>query len=251
MAEETVTNPTETETPNSSTTPTPSTDKPIDKVDLGLGPDDEPKPGEPTPTDDPPKEPEAKGDGEVDERYGAPEGDAGYDIKLEGDIEIDADALAMVTPELKELNLSNTAATKLIGTFAEKVLPHYEEVFTKNLEQSILVQRTEWEGAARDLIAGKDAEGKALVAKNAAGEELSFDGRDMKGVQAVAARALDRLAPQGFREFLNETGLGVHPQMVSLMYQVGKAIAEDGDFETGSVPKKELTREEKFYGPKG
>ena len=110
---------------------------------------------------------------------------------------------------------------------------------------SIVTTRTEWEGAARDLIAGKEG----LEAKNAAGEVLSFDGKDLKGVQATAARVLDKYAPEGFREFLNETGLGVHPQMISFAYQVAKATAEDRDVETTAATKKELSREEKYYGP--
>jgi hypothetical protein len=211
-----------------------------DKIDLGLDGDD-PKPEDgPTPTD--PSNP----DDAPDARYGAPEGD--YEITLGDDVTIDTEALAFVAPELKELNLSNEAATKLIGTFAEKVLPHYEAQFTKNLEQSIITTRTEWEGAARDLVAGKNAAGEPLIAKNAAGDELSFDGKDLKGVQAIAQRALDRIAPAGFREFLTETGLGVHPQMIAFAYQAGKALAEDQDFETGSVAKVPLTREQKYYG---
>lgn len=232
-----------TETPNSDQTTTPN-DAPADKIDLSKDGDD-PKPEDkPTPTD-------GGGDDAPDARYGAPEEGTAYDIKLEGDAKIDADAMAMVEPELRALNLSNESANQLIGVFADKVLPHYQTVFQKDLEQSIVTTRTEWEGAARDLVSGKDKEGGELVAKNKAGDELSFDGKDLKGVQSIAARALDKLAPQGFREFLDETGLSVHPQMVAFTYQVGKAIAEDQDFETETVPTKaELSRTEKYYGPK-
>lgn len=252
MSVETETNTTETVEASSTETPTPSpTETPSaepkegeapEKIDLGEE-GDKPKEGETE--GDKPKE------GEADERYGAPEGDAAYEIKLEGDDQIDADALAMVTPALKELNLSNAAANKLVGVFAGEVLPHYEKQFEKALEGQIAVQRTEWEGAARDLIAGKSEAGEPLVAKNAAGDELSFDGKDMKGVQAAAAKVMDKYAPEGFRKFLNETGLGVHPQLISFIYQVAKATAEDGDFEGGSIPKKELSRTEKYYPPKG
>lgn len=205
------------------------------KIDLGL---DEDAPADKV---------EDKASDEPDARYGAPEGDAAYDIKLEGDATLDTEALAMADPLLRELNLSNDSANKLIGTFAEKILPHYQEQFNKSLEAEIVTTRTEWEGAARDLVKGKNEAGEELVAKNKAGEVLGFDGKDLKGVQSIAAKALDRLAPTGFREFLDKTGLGVHPQMIAFAYQAGKAIAEDQDFETGAVQKTALTREQKYY----
>lgn len=237
---------TTTEQPSSTETPTtPAADAPVDKIDLSK--EDGPDPDPDKPTDTPPGD----DDDAPDARYGAPEEGTAYDIKLEGDAKIDADALAMVEPELRALNLSNESAQQLVGVFAEKVLPHYQGLFEKNLEASILTTRTGWENAARDLVAGKDAEGAELLAKNKAGEDLSFDGKDLKGVQSVAARALDRLAPKGFREFLDETGLSVHPQMVAFTYQVGKAIAEDQNFDTETVQNQtELTRTEKYYGRK-
>lgn len=218
-----------------------------EKIDLGAA---DPKAADPADPADPkaadPADPKVD---EPDARYGAPPEDQPYDIKLEGDIQLDKEAVELAAPALRELNLSNEGATKLIGVFAEKVLPHYEEQFTKNLESQIVTTRTEWEGAARDLIAGKNAAGEVLEAKNAAGEVLSFDDKDLKGVQSIAARVLDRYAPAGFREFLNETGLGVHPQMISFAYQVAKATAEDRDVESAATTKKEMSRTEKYYGP--
>lgn len=235
----------QTDPQSSPETPTtPSTETQPDKIDLAAEDGPDPDPDKPT---DAPKE----GDDEVDARYGAPEEGTAYEIKLEGDQTIDADALAMVEPELRALNLSNESANQLIGVFAEKVLPHYQDQFQKALDQSIVTTRTEWEGAARDLVAGKDKDGGELVAKNKAGEELGFDGRDLKGVQSIAAKALDRLAPEGFRKFLDESGLSVHPQMIAFAYQAGKAIAEDQSFETETTPSKaEPTRVEKYYGKK-
>ena len=157
--------------------------------------------------------------------------------------------MELATPLMRELNLSNAGATKLVSTFAEAILPHYQDQFTKELEANILATRAEWETAARDLVKGKSATGEQLLAVNAAGEPLGFDGKTIQEVQSVAAKALDRIAPKGFREFLTETGLGVHPQMIAFCYQAGKALAEDQDFETGHVPKRELTREEKYYPP--
>lgn len=230
-----------TETENSGTetttsTETPSTETSTEKIDLGAETETE------TST-----ETETKTEGEVDERYGAPEGEADYEITLPEGQTVDEEAMKIFSPELKALNLSNASANQLVGVFAEKVLPHYQAQFQKDLEADIVTTRTGWEAAARDLIAGKDKDGNELKAQNKAGEDLSFDGKDLKGVQSVAAKVLDKYAPAGFREFLNDTGLGVHPQMIALMYQLGKATAEDGDFETAAPAKVELTREEKYY----
>jgi hypothetical protein len=244
MLEDQETNTTETgeqnstETSETSTTETKSAEQ--DKIDLGV-----------TEIDDAKGEENTEEKSEADARYGAPAEGEAYALEIkdaEGkEIALDKDAVEMVAPALRELNLSNEGASKLVSVFADKVLPHYEKAFADNLEQTIVATRTEWEGAARDLVAGKDG----LEAKNAAGEVLSFDGKDLKGVQSIAAKVLDKYAPEGFREFLNETGLGVHPQMISLMYQVGKATAEDREVETTATTKKELSREEKYYGPQG
>lgn len=246
----------ETETANSEvTTETASTEKATpenpnpapdekteEKIDLGkTDPDNkDPDKANPNPEKD-----------EVDARYGAPADDAAYEITgLPEGMTVDAEALEMVAPALRELNLSNEGASKLMGVYAEKVLPHVEKQVIAAVESNIVKQRTEWEGAARDLISGKAEDGSALVAKNAAGEVLGFDGKDMKGVSAIAARALDRLAPEGFRQFLDDTGLGVHPQMVAFAYQAGKAIAEDREIETGTVAAKPVERVDKYYPPK-
>ena len=50
-------------------------------------------------------------------------------------------------------------------------------------------------------------------------------------------------------EFLNENGLGNHPQMMRFTFLASKAISEDTNFERGAgVPSAPLTREEKYYG---
>ncbi len=241
MADEIVTNTETTDTKNSEATETSTTEAKAteekssatteEKIDLAKGEGD--------------KTTETK-EAEVDARYGAPAEGEDYAIEIKGQT-LDKEAITLASPVLRELNLSNEGATKLVSTFAEKVLPHYEQQFQNNLEATITTQRTEWEGAARDLIAGKDAAGEALVAKNVAGEVLGFDGNDMKGVQKVCARALDRYFPAGFRQFLDDTGIGVHPQMIAGIYQVGKMAGEDKDFETTGTTPSVPSRVDKYY----
>jgi hypothetical protein len=188
-----------------------------------------------------------------DELFGAPAEDAEYEIEgLPEGMTIDKEALDAVAPTFRELGLSNKGASKVAGIYAEKVLPHVEKQVMTGIEQNIITQRKEWEDAAVDAVKTNGAE-----LKNAAGEALTFDGLPMEKVRAVAAKALDQIAPQGFREWLKETGLSVHPQMVAFAYQAGKRLAEDTEIEAhdnpGSKPDERRARRagglhpEKFY----
>lgn len=250
MADETNT----TETPNSTdqtsqTTPdekpaqgepstTPET-KGDDKIDLG-GDDADDKSGD----DDDKKAEPSDEDKARAELFGAPEGDAAYEIgDLPEGIEIDKEALEAVAPTFKELGLSNKGASKVAAVYAEKVLPIVGEKFKANLETQIVDQRREWENDTLQAIKGE------VELKTASGDKIDFGGAGVKQVQQVAAKALDRIAPVGFRDFLKETGLGQHPAMVAFAFRVGQLISEDQDFGGGgggdTKPKSET---EKFYG---
>lgn len=189
--------------------------------------------------------------GDVDDNFGAPEEGAAYEITgLPEGMEIDKAALDAITPIARELNLSNAGLSKIAQVYAEKVLPSVGQASLDDLQNQITEQRTAWETEARAAVAGKDAEGKDIVLKNVKGETLAFDGKPMKDVQRVAAKALDRFAPEGFRQFLEDTGLGVHPQMIAFAYQAGKRISEETNFEAsgGGDANREKSRAEKFYG---
>lgn len=167
--------------------------------------------------------------------FGAPAEGEEYVIEgLPEGMDIDKEALDAVAPVARELGLSSKGLSKIAGVYAEKVLPHVAQQVTTKLEQEIVARRSEWEGQAKDAVAGK------LELTNKAGEKISFNGEPIESVRATAAKALDRLAPADFREFLDETGLSVHPAMIAFAYKAGKLIAEDTDFET---TEKTTTRE--------
>jgi hypothetical protein len=183
------------------------------------------------------------------ELYGAPAEGEDYTVELPEGTEIDKEALAAITPALRELNLSNVGASKLLSTYAETVLPRVATQVTSQIEAQVLDQRKAWETEARQAIAGKDEKGEPIVLKNDAGDELGFDGKNVEAVRRDAARALDRIAPAGFRDFLKETGLSQHPAMVAFAYQAGKLLAEDSDVSgSGGGAPKEKSRVEKYYG---
>jgi hypothetical protein len=164
--------------------------------------------------------------------FGAPAEGEAYQLEglPEGTV-IDEEALADIAPIARQLGLSNKGLSAVAGVYAEKILPRVAQQTITGIEQNVVAQRSEWEGQARDAITGK------LELKNAAGEPISFNGMDMKAVRGEAAKALDKLAPEGFRQFLDETGLAVHPAMVAFAYNAGQLLAEDReieDTETGS-----------------
>lgn len=178
-----------------------------------------------------------------DENFGAPADDVSYEIAgLPEGMTIDKEALDAITPVARELGLSSVGLSKVAQVYAEKVLPQVQQAAIDNLQNSIVTTRAAWETEARDVIAGK------TELKNSMGEPIQFDGNNQAHVMQVAAKALDKIGPAGFREFLSETGIGVHPMMVAFAYQAGKLLSEDTSFEGNGTTTRELSRTEKFYG---
>lgn len=227
---------------NSSTTTNPST-PPVDDGSL-LNPKDAPADG---------AQPEGEDGNPGDEGeppanaalFGAPADDAEYEISgLPEGVTIDAAALAAVTPLARELNLSSEGLSKLAGVYAESVLPGVVAQLQGDLATQAAQVTKDWATDTRASITG---------GQNAAGEPVEADpvyaGRSVAEVQQTAAKALDKLGGAGFREFLDQHGLGNHPQMMRFAFAAGHAISEDTSFERGGgVPSAPLTREEKYYG---
>ena len=178
--------------------------------------DHEPTPaeyGKPEPTGDKP-EPEAKA--EIPEKYEftAPEG-----------TELDSKAVELFEPVARELGLSNDQAQKLAGLW-----PQLQEQMQQRQAESWGQQVEKW---AADTKADKEIGGEKLTVS-----------------VGHAQKALDTFASKEFREFLDSTGLGNHPEMVRAFAKVGKLMSEDS-FVTGQgngSPKNDLV--EAFYPSK-
>lgn len=165
--------------------------------------------------------------------YGAPEGDAAYEISgLPEGVEIDAEALAVVSPIAKELGLSNEGLSKIAGVYAEKVLPSVIDRVNTELQAGIVATRAEWAQQAMEAIK----------------TDPVYEGKGLADVRKVAAKAIDRFGGEDFRKYLDETGLGDNPAMLRLAYGVGSQIAEDTTFERGGTTTTPKTSVEKFYG---
>lgn len=154
-----------------------------------------------------------------------------YDLKVPEGSTFDAEAFSAVEPTLREINLSNDQAQKLVDAYAGKVMP----ALTKRANDAILNkaadQRKEWADAfEKDPDIGGAKKGDTLSA---------------------AARVFDHYGlkkGEGLRLLLDESGLGNHPDLIRVFAKIGADMAEGG-FERGDVSKHPKAPEERMYGP--
>lgn len=224
-------------TTEAQSTPTPDADKTGDEQKgstllTGADAPEDDTTGDEAKTDDTPPNP----------LLGAPEGD--YEIDL-GDTKVDTEALAFVAPLAKEIGLSQEGMNKLVGVYAEQVLPHVTNSFVKQMEADVAAQRRDWDAQTRLAIAGgKDAEGKDVA------PDPDFQGKPLDEVVATAGKAIRKLGGDDFAQFLETTGMGNDPRMVKFAFRAGAAISEDTTFDRGAPGAKPQSKAELFYGPK-
>ena len=154
---------------------------------------------------------------------GAPEA---YELKAPEGMALDADAVSAAEPVFREMGLTNEQAQKLTDLYA--------------------AQMTRAGSAANDRVVADVAAVRADWAK-AAQTDPDIGGAKLDETKHLAAKAIDGSpASTDFRKFLNDTGLGNHPEMLRIMSFYGARMSEDSFAKGGgSQP---LTREEKFYG---
>jgi hypothetical protein len=152
------------------------------------------------------------GEGEAEEAVGAPEA---YEIALtdaEGNaIALDATLLAEATPILKEIGLTNAQANQ-IAPLALRMMEH---------------------GAAQ-----AEAQGEAMLAEAKRGWLEQFKASELGGAKAeetlhTAAKGLDALGfTKGtpFRDLLDTSGLGNHPDMITTFFRLGSLLSEEPNF---------------------
>lgn len=112
--------------------------------------------------------------------------------------EPDTDLIEQFMPLAKELKLSNAAAQKLYDLYSSA----QDKVFASHTERVI----------------GWAAESRG---------DKEFGGAGFAANLAVADKALGRLGSPALRELLKATGLGNHPEIIRVFYQVGKVLPED------------------------
>ncbi len=124
-----------------------------------------------------------------------------YEFKTAEGQELDAEAVKAFEPIAKELNLSNEQAQKLVDVYGGKIMPKLVEQQAAQWQQQI----EQW---SEQVKADKDL-----------GTDASI---------GAAQKAMDKFGSPELKQYLNETGLGNHPELVRIFANIGKAMSEDG-----------------------
>jgi hypothetical protein len=175
------------------TTETTEATEPTETTEATTEPVEETKaeaPKEEAPKEEAPKE-EAKPE---DKEPNAPES---YDFKND---EIAPEVKTAFGEVAKELDLSQENADKVLN----KMIPVLQERADANLEKV----RNEWLEASKN--------------------DKEIGGNNLEKNLGYAKKALTKFATDDLRNFLNETSLGNHPEVIRLMTRIGKSISEDG-----------------------
>ncbi len=164
----------------------------------------------PANSDDPTKSTEKKNGEEqgkpTDKKNDANKSDVGapekYEFKApEEGQELDKGALEVFEPIARELNLNNEQAQKLVDVYGSKIMP----AINKQLAEGWQKQTEQW---AETVKADKE-----LGSDESIGE---------------AQKAMDKFGSPELKQYLEESGLGNHPELIRIFASVGKAMSEDG-----------------------
>lgn len=146
--------------------------------------------------------------GEEKAATGAPEK---YEFALEG-VDLDQEALTEAEPILRELNLSNEDANKLLPA-ANALVEKTRDGMMQQLGDAVKQQKSDWLEAAKadETIGG-----------------AKFD--ENLGLAAKALDALGFKEGHPFRQALDDTGFGNHRDMIFAFSEIGRMVGEDGNF---------------------
>ncbi|HCQ7173416.1 TPA: peptidase [Enterobacter cloacae] len=183
----------------------PAADAPAPAADPAKTEGDKPQTG--TEGDKPQEDKPADGDKPADKpddkeqkQDGAPEK---YEFKAGEGVELDTEALKDFEPVARDLNLTNEQAQKLVDA--------YPKILAGVQQRQAEAWQKQTEGWAETVKADKEIGGDKLTANLSA-----------------AQRALDQFGTPELKEYLNDTGLGNHPDLVKTFVKIGKAMSEDG-----------------------
>ncbi|MEY0909923.1 peptidase [Providencia rettgeri] len=156
---------------------------------------------EPSKTDDK-ANPEPKGD-DKKPVSAAPEK---YEFTAGEGQELDKEAVAAFEPIAREIGLSNEQAQKIVDVYGSTIIPQ----IAKQQEAAWQKQVTEW------------------------AETVKAD-KELGSVESIgnAQKAVDQFGTPELKQYLNDSGLGNHPELFRIFSRIGKAMSEDG-FVSGS-----------------
>ncbi|WP_272568126.1 peptidase [Providencia sp. PROV255] len=129
-----------------------------------------------------------------------------YEFTAGKDQELDKEAVAAFEPIARELGLSNEQAQKIVDVYGSTIMPQ----IAKQQEAAWQKQVTEW------------------------AETVKAD-KELSSVESIgnAQKAMDQFGTPELKQYLNDSGLGNHPELFRIFSRIGKAMSEDG-FVSGS-----------------
>lgn len=115
--------------------------------------------------------------------------------------ELDKEAVAAFEPIARELGLSNEQAQKIVDVYGSTIMPQ----IAKQQEAAWQKQVTEW------------------------AETVKAD-KELGSVESIgnAQKAMDQFGTPELKQYLNDSGLGNHPELFRIFSRIGKAMSEDG-----------------------
>jgi hypothetical protein len=126
-----------------------------------------------------------------------------YELKAPEGKSFDAEALKAYTNAVKDLKLPAEAAQKLL----DQVAPVLHERRVQGEKQALEAIHSEWTQASQT--------------------DKEFGGDKLKENIAVAQAALEKFGTPELQQFLVDSGLGNHPEIIRAFYRAGKAVSED------------------------
>ncbi|ENN8375158.1 peptidase [Providencia rettgeri] len=129
-----------------------------------------------------------------------------YEFTASEGQELDKEAIAAFEPVARELGLSNEQAQKIVDVYGSTIMPQ----IMKQQNEAWQQQTIEW------------------------AETIKAD-KELGSVESIgnAQKAMDQFGTPELKQYLNDSGLGNHPELFRIFSRIGKAMSEDG-FVSGS-----------------
>jgi hypothetical protein len=127
-----------------------------------------------------------------------------YELAAPEGFEIDDKLLAEADPVFRDIGLTGEQANKLMP-----LVPKFAEALFARQNDAFQAQATDWAKAAK--------------------VDKEIGGKNWAETEALVAKALDTFeASKEFRELLNVSKLGNHPEMIRIFRKIGAATGEGG-----------------------
>ncbi len=124
------------------------------------------------------------------------------DFKVPDGFEADADVMTEFKTASKALKLTQEQAQQFV------------DLQTRLAAKQAKTAQDSWASVQKDW-------------RTKAESDTEFGGKDFKANVGIAKKALDQFGSKEFKEAIETTGMGNHPELIRFLYKVGKAISED------------------------